>query len=77
MLKMKITFLELLKTVFSFLVTGDEYHPLVIFHSRVTINTFQSFSSVVIKDECELITFPKQNQERKPLFREVVSVPSK
>ena len=41
MLKMKITFLEFLRIVFSFLVAGDGYYLLVIFHSRVTINTFK------------------------------------
>ena len=59
MLKLKATFLELLRIVFFCLVAGDEYYSLIIFDSRVTINTFQQFLSVVVKEAYELITLTK------------------
>ena len=77
MLKTKITFLDLLRIVFSFLVAGDGYYTLVIFHGRVTINIFQKSPSALVKNAYELVTLTNLIQGIKSLFREVVSVRSK
>ena len=76
MLKTRITFLDLLRILFYFLVAGDGYYALVLLHSRVTINTFQQSSSALVKDVYELVTLTNLIQGRKSLFREVVSVPA-